>query len=63
MTVQDLTETTVSMFALATLAAIRPSGVDVVSGVEARPGVKSQDRMEAFIEAARTAEESFAPLR
>ncbi len=45
------------------VAAIRPSGVDVVSGVEARPGVKSQDRMRSFTEAARAAEESFPPLR
>ena len=45
------------------VAAIRPSGVDVVSGVEARPGMKSEDRLRAFLEAAREAEESFPPLR
>ena len=45
------------------MAAIRPSGVDVVSGVEARPGVKSEERMRAFLEAAREAEASFPPLR
>lgn len=45
------------------IAAIRPSGVDVVSGVEARPGIKSEDRMRAFMNAAREAEASFPPLR
>ncbi len=45
------------------IAAIRPSGVDVVSGVEAQPGIKSCDKMTAFMKAAREAEENFPPLR
>jgi|SRR5579875_1525926 len=44
------------------VAAIRPWAVDVVSGVEARPGVKSPDRLRAFIAAAQAAAEVFPPL-
>jgi phosphoribosylanthranilate isomerase len=33
------------------IAAVRPFAVDVVSGVEASPGVKDPARMEAFVEA------------
>jgi len=37
------------------IRAVRPFGVDVSSGVEARPGVKSSERIEAFATAARSA--------
>jgi phosphoribosylanthranilate isomerase len=37
---------------------VRPFGVDVASGVERTPGVKDEDRMRRFIEAARAAEET-----
>jgi phosphoribosylanthranilate isomerase len=34
---------------------VRPFGVDVSSGVEASPGIKSIQKMEQFVAAARTA--------
>lgn len=37
------------------VAAVRPAGVDVSSGVEERPGVKSGDAVQRFIAAARSA--------
>jgi phosphoribosylanthranilate isomerase len=37
----------------AAIRAVRPHGVDVASGVEARPGVKDTARLKAFIAAAR----------
>jgi phosphoribosylanthranilate isomerase len=39
----------------AAIAAVRPFGVDVSSGVEERPGVKSPAAMEDFVRAARAA--------
>jgi phosphoribosylanthranilate isomerase len=33
---------------------LRPTGVDVSSGVEVEPGVKDHDAMRAFVEAARS---------
>ena len=39
----------------AAIAAVRPFGVDVSSGVEARPGVKSPLRIMQFVAAARSA--------
>lgn len=44
------------------IAALRPWGVDVVSGVEARPGQKDPERLRRFIRAAREAGERFPPL-
>jgi phosphoribosylanthranilate isomerase len=37
------------------IAAVRPYGVDVASGVEASPGIKDPAKMEAFVRAARAA--------
>jgi len=39
----------------AAIAAVRPDGVDVASGVESKPGIKSEAKMVAFIEKARKA--------
>jgi phosphoribosylanthranilate isomerase len=39
----------------AAIAAVRPDGVDVASGVELRPGRKDHAKVEAFISAARAA--------
>ena len=34
---------------------VRPNGVDVASGVESEPGVKSADKIRLFVQAAKTA--------
>jgi phosphoribosylanthranilate isomerase len=39
----------------ASIAAVRPDGVDVASGVELRPGVKDPDKVARFVAAARNA--------
>ena len=39
------------------VASVRPFGVDVSSGVESSPGVKSPELIESFVRAARAAEE------
>ena len=39
----------------AAIAAVRPGGVDVASGIESRPGRKDPVKMAAFVQAARAA--------
>jgi phosphoribosylanthranilate isomerase len=39
----------------AAIQAVRPDGVDVASGVESKPGIKSESKLVAFIENARKA--------
>ena len=43
------------------IARVRPHRVDVASGVEASPGVKSEERLEAFVAAVREADRALAP--
>src|SRR5215207_5688557 len=43
------------------IEAVRPWGVDVASGVEARPGVKDPKKLHAFFAAARTEEPELEP--
>lgn len=43
------------------IAAVRPFGVDVASGVESAPGVKDPRAMEQFVAAARAAADRLAP--
>jgi phosphoribosylanthranilate isomerase len=43
------------------IATVRPFGVDVSSGVEERPGLKSPVAIEAFVRAARAAASAAAP--
>jgi phosphoribosylanthranilate isomerase len=46
----------------AAIEQVRPFGVDVSSGVEERPGVKSPEKIASFVEAARSRSQA-APLR
>jgi phosphoribosylanthranilate isomerase len=39
----------------AAIATVRPDGVDVASGVESKPGIKSEAKLVAFIKNARKA--------
>ena len=43
----------------AAIAAVKPAGVDVASGVELRPGIKSHERMQRFIA---TAQQAFVSI-
>jgi phosphoribosylanthranilate isomerase len=47
----------------AAIAAVRPDGVDVASGVERSPGRKDATRVVRFIEAARAAAQAIVPAR
>jgi phosphoribosylanthranilate isomerase len=43
----------------AAISAVRPFGVDVSSGVEQQPGIKSPDRIAQFVQAARATQQEF----